>query len=328
MSVISKLSASLEDYLEAIFHIVKEKRAAKAKDIADRLNVNSSSVTGALQSLSKRGLVNYAPYDIITMTPEGTDVAREIIHRHETLADFLTKVLSINEDEAEETACKMEHDISSEIIERLLEFVKFVERCPIGGAKWDAKQKGFVCQLSQSDGTCEKSEECQNLIKQPKIETSVSLGSLIPGQKAKIVKLNGIDGDIRHRIVEMGMTPGSVIEVEGVAPLGDPMEIKVKGYHLSLRREEVGMIEVELLDEIYKDGLTKIPLIRIKTGEKVKFIDVNSGRRLKARLADMGLVPGTEFHVISNAPGGSLIVDVKGSRVMLGREMAGKIMVE
>ena len=54
------LSASLEDYLEAIFHIVSEKRVARAKDISKRMHVNRSSVTGAMHSLAKKKLVNYA----------------------------------------------------------------------------------------------------------------------------------------------------------------------------------------------------------------------------------------------------------------------------
>ena len=54
------LSASLEDYLKAIFRIVAVKQAARAKDISARLNVSNSSVTGALRTLADRGLINYA----------------------------------------------------------------------------------------------------------------------------------------------------------------------------------------------------------------------------------------------------------------------------
>ena len=65
------LSASLEDYLKAIFRIVAVKQAARAKDISARLSVSNSSVTGALRTLADRGLINYAPYDLITLTPLG-----------------------------------------------------------------------------------------------------------------------------------------------------------------------------------------------------------------------------------------------------------------
>ena len=62
------LSASLEDYLEAIFHIVRKKRAARPKDISRYLDVGNSSVTGALKALKARRLVNYAPYDVVNLT--------------------------------------------------------------------------------------------------------------------------------------------------------------------------------------------------------------------------------------------------------------------
>ena len=64
----TELSGNMEDYLEAIFHIVSEKSAARAKDIAAFLNVKNSSVTGALRHLSEKGFINYTPYDIITLT--------------------------------------------------------------------------------------------------------------------------------------------------------------------------------------------------------------------------------------------------------------------
>ena len=101
------LSSNMEDYLEAIFHISSEKQAARAKDIADRLKVNKSSVTGALRSLSEKGYVNYAPYDIITLTDKGKVLAKDVVRRHETLKDFFVKILLVDETEAEEASCKI-----------------------------------------------------------------------------------------------------------------------------------------------------------------------------------------------------------------------------
>jgi Fe2+ transport system protein FeoA len=75
--------------------------------------------------------------------------------------------------------------------------------------------------------------------------TKVALMELKPGQKAKIVKIKG-RGSTNKRIVDMGVKPGTMIEVERVAPPGDPVDVKVKGYHLSLRREEATGITVEL----------------------------------------------------------------------------------
>ena len=71
------------------------------------------------------------------------------------------------------------------------------------------------------------------------------LNELKPKEKGKIVKVSG-GGGIHRRLLDMGLVSGSEIEVERVAPLGDPVEIRVKGYHLSLRKEEAINIQVEM----------------------------------------------------------------------------------
>ncbi len=136
MSDHEPLSASLEDYLEAIHHITTAKQAARAKDIALRLKVNSSSVTGALRALSARKLVNYAPYDVITLTPAGQIRALDIVRRHLALRDFFVKVLDVEETLADRCACGMEHDLPREILDQLARFVEFVDVDTGEGAAW------------------------------------------------------------------------------------------------------------------------------------------------------------------------------------------------
>lgn len=68
------------------------------------------------------------------------------------------------------------------------------------------------------------------------------------GQTAKVVKLNGT-GPVKRRIMDMGITKGQIIHVIRVAPLGDPMEITVRNYELSVRKADAEMIEVELVEE-------------------------------------------------------------------------------
>jgi DtxR family Mn-dependent transcriptional regulator len=157
MSGAEPLSESMEDYLEAIFHIEKEKRAARAKDIAQRLNVKAPSVTGALRVLAEKGLINYAPYDVITLTARGKRMAREVVLRHETLYGFFVKVLRIGPDEANDAACKMEHVISPTILDRLVEFVQHVEECP-SAIRWREKMASF-CPKGKEGRDC---ESCQD----------------------------------------------------------------------------------------------------------------------------------------------------------------------
>lgn len=64
------------------------------------------------------------------------------------------------------------------------------------------------------------------------------------GQTVKVVKLHG-EGAVKRRIMDMGLTKGTQVYVRKVAPLGDPIEVTVRGYELSLRKADTEMIEVE-----------------------------------------------------------------------------------
>ena len=64
------------------------------------------------------------------------------------------------------------------------------------------------------------------------------------GKKVKVIKLNG-EGPVKRRIMDMGITKGVEIIVRKVAPLGDPIEITVRGYELSLRKADAEIVEVE-----------------------------------------------------------------------------------
>ena len=245
------LTASLEDYLEGIFHVVKEKQAARPKDIARRLKVGNSSVTGALRTLADKGLINYAPHDLVTLTLSGKAAAEDVVRRHEVLRDFFVNVLAVDYGIADKTACQMEHSIPKIVLERLSQFVEFVETCPRGGTKWIAGF-GYNCDQGRSHENCEECisttlEEVKNNIQGgERAMVSTNLKALKPGQKGRVIKIKG-RSETNKRIADMGMTPGSLVEVERVAPLGDPIDVKVKGYHLSLRKDDAESIEVEVV---------------------------------------------------------------------------------
>ena len=248
------LSESLEDYLETIFLLIREQAVARSRDIAARLNVNKSSVTGALQALAERALVNYEPYGYVTLTPAGAAAAQKVLRRHEALRDFLVKVLSVEEAEADANACRMEHAISKGVMDRLVEFAEFVETCPRAGAKW-IRGFGYRCQEAAAvpeKHSCERCiAQCLDDVKSRETQgatqtVSTTLSKLKPGDKGRIDKIAGI-GAVARRIADMGVTKGSLVEVVRVAPLGDHIDVKIKGYHLSLRKEEAAGIAVTRL---------------------------------------------------------------------------------
>lgn len=131
-----KLSASMEDYLEAILMLVRRSRVARVRDIAAHLHVGMPSVTSALKSLAKRGLVNYDPYQFVTLTDRGQESAEGISQRHDVLRRFLVDVLGMTADSAESNACRMEHAVDQEFLDHLRKFTDFVLQCPRTGQNW------------------------------------------------------------------------------------------------------------------------------------------------------------------------------------------------
>ena len=125
-----KLSSHMEDYLEAVAALKKEKGAARVRDIGRRLNVKKPSVTSALNTLSRSGLVVHERYGYVDLTPEGQRIALGVQARHDILVKFLTNILSVAPRIAVEDACRLEHSISAVTLEKLTKFIAFVETCP------------------------------------------------------------------------------------------------------------------------------------------------------------------------------------------------------
>jgi ferrous iron transport protein A len=144
------------------------------------------------------------------------------------------------------------------------------------------------------------------------------LSELVPEEQGRIITVGG-KGDIRRRLFDMGIVSGALVDVERVAPLGDPVQIRVKGYDLALRKEEAQKIKVELTGGM---------LSRMESGETVIVSSVRAGWGLQRRLADMGLTPGVEVKIVSAGRPGQVVLDVRGSRLALGHGVASKILVK
>ena len=150
-----RLSATLEDYLGVVLRFQREKRFARVSDISSTLGVAKSAVTAALQSLSNKGLLNYRPYEPVTLTAAGEKQADEILLRHRVIRDFLQDVLALDAEEAELTACEMEHAVSSSVLERFVCFLAFVSTRPKKGRTWLKEFRDFTRSGAENQ-TCQK----------------------------------------------------------------------------------------------------------------------------------------------------------------------------
>jgi len=148
----------MEDYLEAIFDLDKEKKVVRVKDIAKRLGVKMPTVTSMLKTLSKRGLVHYEKYEYVELSDKGSDVGGEVHRKHMVLRRFLTDILNIELNIADKEACKMEHALSSGTLDSITDFMAFIQACPRVGEDWLERFKEYQREPWSPDKCVKQSE--------------------------------------------------------------------------------------------------------------------------------------------------------------------------
>lgn len=119
------LTASQEDYLEAILQLTTEKKVARNMEIADLIGVKRATVTRAVKLLAAKGLVKHKIHGYVTLTSLGRNIAVEITSRHRLFTHFFKDILGVDQLESEELACRMEHVISGSALQK---FKKLIEK--------------------------------------------------------------------------------------------------------------------------------------------------------------------------------------------------------
>lgn len=125
---------TIEDYVELIYILQNKDEKVHTNSIASALDINPASVTEIFQKLSGEGYIDYEKYSGVTLTQKGKKIAISTKKKHDTLKNFLT-ILGINEKIANVDACKIEHVVNSETMERLTKFVEFVHQKK-EGSRW------------------------------------------------------------------------------------------------------------------------------------------------------------------------------------------------
>ena len=235
---VGAISESLEDYLETIYHLIEERRFARMKDISDERNVSMASVNSAMKRLSREGLVEHVSRGIVLLTTEGEKLARQIVRRHEFVRDFLVSILRVPVEIAEKDACSFEHSMSPETFSRMVTFFEFITTCGAGIQNHFDEYRQFL-QTPVSKESCER-EGCRHRHHGHLVPVK-SLTDLKPGESGVVSRICA-SPLIRQRLIDMGVLPRVEITLLRVAPLGDPLEVKLRGYNLSLRKEEAAAI--------------------------------------------------------------------------------------
>jgi DtxR family Mn-dependent transcriptional regulator len=156
------------------------------------------------------------------------------------LKKFLHQILGIDEKTAEQDACKIEHYLSKETLERIIKFINFIETCPQGEPEWLNNFYYFVKHKK-------KPPECKAKFLGGNLQNkTVKLSDLKIGTKGKILKITDT-GVLKSKLLGLGFVKGEIVKIEKIAPLGSPIDVLIKNTHISLRKEEADKVIVEVL---------------------------------------------------------------------------------
>jgi DtxR family Mn-dependent transcriptional regulator len=214
-----RLSSANQDYLETIYLLAQEEESVRATDIANRLSVSKASVNQAIKALKDAGFVINERYGPVMLTESGRFEARRIHFLHHLIKDFMISTLNIRDEIAEKEACQIEHVLGNQTVKAIVNYMRNNEM----------KVKHF--DLDQVHEF---------------LFYSKRLSELKVGDQGVVKKIEA-QGDLKRRIMEMGVIKGDVVEVIGVAPMGDPISLRIGDYNLSLRLKEADNIWVEVL---------------------------------------------------------------------------------
>ena len=224
MRVNTNISSSLEDYLEAIADLIDANGHAHSKELADRLQVKMPSVTNALQALAARDLIEYRSHQPVVLTAAGAQAAAIIRKRHLCLCRFFEEVLELPHDEADTTACKVEHDIDENVLRKLVALTDVLTA--------DSEAAAIHQKLTQIFADMPDEVPPQN---------QISLNDLPDNQSGVIAHVSSsLKGS--KKFADMGLVPGAKITLEGRAPLGDLLRIRLLDSVISLRGSDAAFI--------------------------------------------------------------------------------------
>ena len=230
---------TVEDYLKAVYDLSRNGTPVSTTEISRTLKVAPASVTEMLKKLAENGYVNYSPYHGSSLTEKGLQGAQKVARKHRLLEKFLSDVLHIRSDQVHTQACEMEHALSDEAEESLCRFLKHPDKCPDDGKIIPACNLPFSsceeCIQIHSKGLEEVGKRQQNL---------VSICDVKTGASAKVSFIRG-GHRILQRLLDMGLTPGTLIKVERSAPFNGPIEVSVRGSKLALGRGIAANVFVE-----------------------------------------------------------------------------------
>ncbi len=213
------ITHAMEDYLKVIYTLQQESEKVTTQSIAQRMNVQSPSVTNMIKRLAELNLVEHTPYRGVVLTPAGEKTSLEVLRHHRLLELYLAEALGYSWDEVHDEADRLEHSISEEFEARIDRALGFPKTDPHGDP------------IPTPDG------EIRPL-------PSLRLDDIAAGESATIERVCDRNPERLRYIGSLGLFPGARVEVLEHLPFDGPLRVRVGGAEHVLGRELARSVHV------------------------------------------------------------------------------------
>ena len=213
------ISRAMEDYLKSIYQLTTPAEKVSTSRLAEAMKCSAASVTNMLQKLSELKLVEYMPYQGVTLTPAGRKIALEVLRHHRLIESYLLEVLGYSWDQVHAEADRLEHVISEEFEEKIDEALGYPTRDPHGDP------------IPTKDGEIDRKYSF------PLLEISV-------GQSVKVQRVSDRDPEVLRYLASMGIYPEVTLRVLKKHPFSGPLHVEVDSTEHTLSEELAQQIYV------------------------------------------------------------------------------------
>lgn len=203
-------SQAVQDYLRALYRLREGRSRVSTQALAKEMRVSPASATHMVKRLTEMGLAAHVPYRGTVLTSEGEQVALEVVRHHRLLEKYLAEVLGFPWDRVHEEADRLEHHVSEQLESRMAAALGEPATDPHGHPI--PSREGDVAELAR-----------------------LSLAQLAPGSQGRLAWVRDDDPEVLRYMEELGLLPGSRVEVLTRAPFEGPITVRVEG-----KRQVVG----------------------------------------------------------------------------------------
>jgi len=197
-----ELTASVEDYLKAVYDLERAGEPAATTELASRLGVAPASVTGMVRRLAEAGLLTHEPYRGARLTPQGRSAALRTLRRHRVIEAYLVRALGYRWDEVDPEAERLEHAATDELVDRMATAIGEPTSDPHGAP------------IPSRDGAVDEARYR-------------TLADLEPGVAAEVMQVSDDDPSLLRYLADLAITPGITVSVVERAPFGGPITLRV-----------------------------------------------------------------------------------------------------